>query len=52
MIVYLIAHTNSAGTGIAQATIIADNPGAAIEAFQEQYPERKYSALGIRGEGG
>jgi hypothetical protein len=50
---YLIAHTNSRGTGVAQVPISAKNEGEAIESFETKYgDERKITTIGIEGHEG
>lgn len=49
--VYLIAHCNPQGTGVAQATVTAKDAPAARRAFYKLYPQRAIHTMGVRGEG-
>lgn len=46
---FLIAHTNSAGTGIAQKSLRAKSERNALARFAKQCPQRIVTMLGVRG---
>jgi hypothetical protein len=46
---YLIAHTNQDGTGVAQAKIAAETENEAKSKFARIYPDRVITQVGIEG---
>lgn len=46
---YLLAHVNCAGTGIAQAKLKAKREDLAIARFTKLHPDRTVTAVGVRG---
>jgi len=51
---FLISHEaatqHTSGGAVHQATVEASNEGNALRAFYAQFPDRKATAIGVRGE--